>query len=359
LDNDFEQVTVLSIGHFLTTIVYTTLYYTAGLPLFIAIVFTLMLHLIERIFFLSSRRRSRNLFSGTPWLPLRFSTQPLDGEEVEFWSDNKIMLRGTLLSHRSDIRKGNVLFCHEFNGNQMSISPYLDQLRNQGFDVMTFDFRNHGKSDFDYHIQATPWITTTDMDDVQAAITYLCSRPETDPQGICIFGLGKGANIALCAAGTNHQVRSVVLDAPMPENRLFHKNCREILLKSIRQSARISRRRIFLVASLFFRALIYSVTCPIISFVYAWRRCILGFWYGCRFVNPAPLVKNVHQPIMIVHGHVDTMTRADQIQAFCDRMAVRPKLWLVSAKDRNRYGSISEDCSKQVARFFEEASLQQ
>lgn len=350
---------MLSFSHFLTNIVYTTLYYTAGLPLFIAIAFTLVLHLTERIFFLSSHRRSRNLFSGTPWLPLRFATQPLDGEEIEFWSDHKIMLRGTWLSHKSDVRKGSVLFCHEFNGNQMSVSPYIDQLLNQGFDVMTFDFRNHGKSDFDYHTQSTPWITTTDMDDVQAAITYLCTRPETNPQGICIFGLGKGANIALCAAGTDHRVCSVVLDAPMPENRLFHRNCREIFFKSIRQSARISRRRIFLVVSLFFRALIYSITCPIISFIYAWRRCILGYWYGCRFVNPAPLVKNVRQPIMIVHGHVDTMTRADQIQAFCDRMAVRPKLWLVSAKDRNRYGygSISDDCSRQVARFFEEATL--
>jgi pimeloyl-ACP methyl ester carboxylesterase len=342
---------------FLATIVYTTLYYTAGIPLFIAVVFTLVLHLIERIFFLSSHRRSRNLFSETPWLPFRFVTQPLEGEEIEFQSHEKIVLRGTFLRHKSNVQKGSVLFCHEFNGNQMSISPYVEQLINGGFDVLTFDFRNHGKSDFDYHTQTTPWITTTDMDDVHAAITYLCSRPETDPQGIGIFGLGKGANIALCAAGTDQRVRSIVLDAPMPENRLFNRNCREIFFKSVRQSSRISRRRTVLWGSLFFRALLYSVTCPVISFIYAWRRFILGFWYGCRFVNPVPLLKNVHQPMMIVHGHVDTMTRADQIQAFCDRMAIRPKLWLVSAKNRNRYGAISEDCSRQVVRFFEESTF--
>jgi pimeloyl-ACP methyl ester carboxylesterase len=333
--------------------VYTTLYYTAGIPLFIAVAATIALHLIERIFFLSSHRRSRNLFSGTPWLPFRFATCPLDGEEVEFRCHEKITLRGTFLSHKSDIRKGSVLFCHEFNGNQTGISPYLEQLIASGFDVLTFDFRNHGKSDSDFHTQPTPWITTTDMDDVKSAIDYLSSRPEMDSHGICIFGLGKGANIALCVAGTDTRVRSVVLDTPMPENRLFNRNCREILFKSIRQSTRISRRRILLWASLFFRALLYSVTCPVVSFIYAWRRFILGFWYGCRFVNPAPLVKNVRQPIMIIHGHVDTTTRADQIQAFCDRMAVRPKLWLVSAKDRDRYGSISDDCSRQVARFFE------
>jgi pimeloyl-ACP methyl ester carboxylesterase len=352
----FEKVTVFSIGYILANIVYTTLYYTV-IPLFIAVAFTLALHLIERIFFLSPYRRSRNLFSGTPWLPFRFANQPLDGEEVEFQSRGKITLRGTFLRHKSGVRKGSVLFCHEFNGNQLSVSPYAEQLVNWGFDVLTFDFRNHGKSDFDYHIQTTPWITTTDMDDVRAAITYFCSRPETDSQGIGIFGLGKGANIALCAAGTDQRVRAIVLDAPMPENRLFNRNCREIFFKSVRQSSRISRRRIILLVPLFFRALLYSVTCPVISFFYAWRRFILGIWYGCRFVNPNPLLKHVHQPMMIVHGHIDTITRADQIQAFCDRMAVRPKLWLVSAKDRNRYGSISDDCSRQVARFFEEATL--
>ncbi|MDR0335621.1 MAG: alpha/beta hydrolase [Planctomycetaceae bacterium] len=348
---------MFSIGHILANIVYTTLYYTAGVPLFIAVVFTLVLHLVERIFFLSSHRRSRNLFSGTPWLPFHCSTQPLNGEEIEFQSHEKITLRGTFLRHKSDIRKGSVLFCHEFNGNQMSISPYVEQLVNGGFDVLTFDFRNHGKSDFDYHTQTTPWITTTDMDDVRAAITYFCSRPETDSQGIGIFGLGKGANIALCAAGTDQRVRSIVLDNPMPENRLFNRNCREILLKSIRQSSRISRKRTALWVSLFFRALLYAVTCPVVSLFYTWRRFILGFWYGCRFVNPSPFLKNVRQPIMIVHGQIDTMTRADQIQAFCDRMTVRPKLWLVSAKDRDCYEKISDDCSRQVARFFAEATL--
>jgi pimeloyl-ACP methyl ester carboxylesterase len=222
---------------------------------------------------------------------------------------------------------------------------------------MTFDFRNHGKSDSDFHIQPMPWITTTDLDDVKAAIGYLRSRTETDSQGVSIFGLGKGANIALCATGSDERVRSVVLDTPMPENRLFHRNCREMFVKSIRrQSTRISRRQVVRIISLFFRTLIYSIMCPFVSFVYAWRRFILGHWYGCRFVNPWPLVKNVRQPIMIVHGHIDTVTRADQIQAFCDRMAVRPKLWLVSAKNRDQFGSISEDCSRQVARFFEEAT---
>jgi hypothetical protein len=62
---------------------------------------------------------------------------------------------------------------------------------------------------------------------------------------------------------------------------------------------------------------------------------------------------------MIVHGHIDTIIRADQIQAFCDRLAVRPKLWLVSAKDRDQFGSISDDCSCQVARFSEEATAAQ
>ncbi len=39
-----------------------------------------------------------------------------------------------------------MVYCHEFLSDRWSYRPYIDHLRDLGFDVFTFDFRNHGES---------------------------------------------------------------------------------------------------------------------------------------------------------------------------------------------------------------------
>ena len=272
---------------------------------------------------------------------------------MEFSSSDNITLRGTFIAHRSAYRKGTVLFCHELNGNRSNISPYTNQLVHSGFDVLTFDFRNHGRSDTSAKSQrSTPWLTTDDMQDVRSAIDYLVGRMPSDATGgIGVFGLGKGATVALCAAGCDDRIRSIVLDSPIPDRLLFQKNCWDVLVKS----TRLSRLRMTKFVTLIGKAVLYSITCPFVTLFCTWQRYLLGYWYGCRFIDLRQYVKNVRQPIMIIHGAVDTMTRADQIQTFCDKMPVRPQLWMVPAasrQDAENSGVISENCSRQVASFL-------
>ncbi len=338
-------------------IVHIPLFHTVFQPFLFATGTAIGLHLLARIFFLSYRQRTRRLFAHSRWLPLRFPSMPLKGEEVEFQSHDRTILRGVLLSHRGPLRKGSVLFCHELNGTHLSVTPYVDSLVEAGFDILTFDYRNHGKSDFTYKNQPTPWVTSTDMADVRAAIDFLVSRTHNssadDAQaGVGIFGFGKGAAIALCAAGSDERVHSVVLDAPMPESALFDINCREILTKSLRLSQRRSSRFLTFCA----RAVLYSLACPFLSLMYAWRRFVFGVWFGCRFVDPRAFAKKVQQPVMVVHSHTESAARADQIQAFCHRMTKRPRFWSVSEKERLSSGGVPDSCSQQVARFFKESA---
>ena len=344
---------------FFPTFVSVTSFFSVGLPLLVLLTVPLVLHLLAKAFLLSSCRRSRHLFAGTPWLPLRFEGSCSGGQDVEFATSDDLTLRGTYFSTPKEQRRGVVLFCHELNGHRHNVAPFLEPLLHSGFDLLTFDFRNHGQSDKTTYGHPMPWTTQSDVEDVKAAIDYLqntsrntscdLQSPQNDNE-ISIFGLGKGATVALCVAGSDDRVKSVVLDAPIPENRLFEKNCWELFFKAIRSS----RRSVRLSVSLFFKAVLYSFVCPINSLRFAWRRFILGKWYGCQFVNPWPLAKQVRQPMMIIHGHADSQTRADQIQAFCDRMANKPRLWMVPACSREGYGQINEECSSQVARFFVE-----
>ena len=37
-----------------------------------------------------------------------------------------------------------IVYCHEYSSDRWSFHPYVDHLRDLGFDLFTFDFRNHG-----------------------------------------------------------------------------------------------------------------------------------------------------------------------------------------------------------------------
>ncbi|MDR1478923.1 MAG: alpha/beta hydrolase [Planctomycetaceae bacterium] len=374
------------------------------LPAFIIFVVTLLLHFAGWVLIFSPRVRACHLFSDTSWLPLRHSEELPDGDEVEFLSADGVTLRGLFVVAQNKIKRGTILFCHELNGNRSNIAPYVEALTLEGFNIFTFDFRNHGKSDFcvkDYHV---PWLTAADMFDVNAAIEYVCLRENCNDNsrtnnadktndwtenkndetkirsscfeiseteraiatsqngyGIRIFGLGKGATVALCAAGSDTRVKSLVLDTPTAENQLFNKNCWQALVKSVRLSSR-RRSMDFSILLLFCQAVLYSIKQPVSSIYHSWRRYILGIWYDCSFVNVEPIIKNVRQPIMIVHGNSETKIRPHQIRAFCERMPQRPKLWMTTTPQKynkntqknNGIKIISDNCRKSVADFFSE-----
>ncbi|MDR0391666.1 MAG: alpha/beta hydrolase [Planctomycetaceae bacterium] len=335
------------------------------LPIFIVFILTMFLRAVGSFFMISPRMRACQIFSKTSWLPLRYSEQLPVGDEVEFLSEDGVLLRGLFLTSQNKTKHGTILFCHELNGNRSNIAPYADTLLSEGFDIFTFDFRNHGKSDSYLKDYSVPWLTVTDMADVKAAIDYVCSRENDgnifcndnstnystdniiDNTGVRIFGLGKGAMIALCAAGSDSRVKSLVLDAPTTDSHLFKENCWQALVKSVTLPRRLLIRRVLNLSILFLlcQAILYTLKQPFILIHNVWQKCVLGMWYDCQFINIEPIIKNVRQPIMIVHGHIKTTTRPNQIRAFCARMPQKPKLWLTTK-------SISDDCQKSVADFF-------
>jgi pimeloyl-ACP methyl ester carboxylesterase len=350
------------------------------LPIFIVFVLTMFLRIVGSFFMFSPRMRACHIFSKTSWLPLRYSEELPIGDEVEFLSDDGVLLRGLFLSSQNTTKHGTILFCHELNGNRSNIAPYANILLSEGFDIFTFDFRNHGKSDSYLKDYSVPWLTVADMSDVKAAIDYVCLRENdndfcnensqaynsTDSiinnTGVRIFGLGKGAMIALCAAGSDSRVKSLVLDAPTTDSHLFKKNCWQALVKSVMLPRRLAIKRMmnFSILFLFFQAILYTLKQPIFLIYNTWQRYVLGMWYDCQFINIEPIIKKVRQPIMIVHGHVETKTRPNQIRAFCARMPQKPKLWLTTKHQKhencesqnNTIKPISDDCQKSVADFF-------
>ena len=90
-----------------------------------------------------------------------------------------------------------IVYCHEFLSDRWSFQPYLDHLRDLGYDLFTFDFRNHGESPAEPDYAPMHWTTDHEVRDLRAALAYLRTRPDHDPAGFGLFGVSRGGTTAL------------------------------------------------------------------------------------------------------------------------------------------------------------------
>ena len=303
--------------------------------------------------------RSNRLFSNGPWLPLRLSggdfdhsRQENESESVEFLTKDGLTLRGSFFHRNSPINRGTILFFHELNGNRWSVLPYLENLRKEGFNLFTFDQRGHGESESPTQTHPTPWITVNDLEDTAAAVEYLQNllNSQRSEEQLGVFGLGKGATLALCCASRDSQVQAVVMDSPAPAYRLYEKNC---LTDFGKLAPHFATRHFVWFSVLGMKTLFYLAACPIFTLISAWRRFMFSLWCGGNFVDTWTIVKKLRKPVLILHSGLESCVTLPQIHAFCRRMPVRPKICLsnhLRATEQNPL-QFSAD---QVAAFFQQ-----
>ncbi len=156
------------------------------------------------------------IFEETPvFQPLRM---PLErgGEDVCFRTPDGLELDGTYYPARTAQRAGVIVFCQEYLGDRGSFQPYCEGLREAGFDLFAFDFRNHGTSQTDPNYKPLQWVSDLEILDLRAALAYLRSRPDHDPAGVGLLGVSRGGGTALCVAAREPSVWGVVTDGAFP-----------------------------------------------------------------------------------------------------------------------------------------------
>lgn len=126
-------------------------------------------------------------------------------EDVAFPTSDGLTLRGWYIPGQNG---ATILFAHGSGGNRLGIGQ-LEQaaaLAQRGFGVLLFDLRGHGASD-------GAQISFTGAD-VLAALNYLRSRPEVDPDRIGAIGLSLGAIdiVQAAAAERDRGLKAIVLD---------------------------------------------------------------------------------------------------------------------------------------------------
>ena len=274
-------------------------------------------------------------------LPRAGKNDPIDDVEAcEFKTSDGLTLRGNYLPTHAAERTGVIAFCHELAGNRWGAVPYVQQLRNLGFDVFTFDFRNHGASEKVAGYDPGTLLTKAELFDVRAAIDYLCNREGADPRGIALFGVSKGACCALYAAARDKRVWAVVAEGAFSTEWMAGYYVRRYMHIASSLAPIFSRAPWFLIQA-------YG---KFIQRVLAKRR-------GINNVYLLKEVGKIKQPVLLIHGERDGYVPVDMARKLRRRVGRNCKLWVVSnARHADAVEKAQDKYLDRTTRFFLKSS---
>ena len=154
----------------------------------------------------------------------------LDFEDVEFPARDGVRLSGWFIPAGDDaISNGaTVVIVHGWRWNRLGyraedifanvtgssevdLLRFMKDLTNEGYQVLTFDLRNHGRS-----AAARPvTFGQSEAKDLLGALAYLNGRDDVDAQKIGVIGFSIGANAGLYALPQTEQIKALIAVQPM------------------------------------------------------------------------------------------------------------------------------------------------
>ena len=270
------------------------------------------------------------------FFPLRFP--PLrNADVVRIDTTDGLTLAGTYFKTTAERRVGVIVFCHEYLGDRWSALAYIGHLRDLGFDLFSFDFRNHGQSDADRAYAPLQWLTAHEVADLRAALKYVRSRPDADPAGVGLFGVSRGGCASLCVGGKDPGVWGVATDGAFPT--------RGTMLAYILRWAEI-----YVGSKSFWRHV------PIQAYHFlAWSsRKRVQRKLKCHFPDvERGTARLAPRPLFMIHGEKDSYIGPDIARGLFAAAGDPKELWIVPKAKHNRCREVAgAEYSDRVAAFF-------
>lgn len=130
-------------------------------------------------------------------------------EDVVFYSEG-VRIAGDLYLPQdaaSAARRPGLVLCHGYTGTRrIHLPDYAEDLRAFGYVVLAFDYKGWGQSE-GTRTRLAPYSRVAD---VQAALSFLSSRPEVDSARLGLFGTSYGAAVAVFVAAIDRRVACLV-----------------------------------------------------------------------------------------------------------------------------------------------------
>lgn len=262
-----------------------------------------------------------------------------DAEAVTCKTSDGVMLRGAL-HWPNGTPRGLILFFPEYQGAHWSAAVYARALLEAGYCLLAFDFRGQGDSDGLAGYTPNHWPSQYEARDVRAILGFLACRSDLAHLPWGVFGISRGASLAVVAAAVSPECRAVCCDG------------------------------LFSVDSL----LLYFVLHWAFLYLPNWARQICPIWHirltlwitrwaseyrrGVRYVTTEWYLRYVRErSVLLISGERDNYVHPEIAQYFKDRLrSPRASLWIVPKAKHNGARLVAEaEYGQRLVQFFEQA----
>ena len=233
----------------------------------------------------------------------------LYNEETVKFNSKKVSIEGTLTIPKKEKPLGAVLLLGPTTGSDREDQGLFTQLASrlgaEGFIVLRFDGRGIGSSGG----TASSVTSNEQYEDSIAALDYLLSRKETDPNRVAVIGHDKGAFFASKLAADKKNVKALILMSPLislsGETDINFDNLNEMAkkLKWDDQYIKLSMKSRMETAET-----VKKAKGDWISLLRT--RCFLKKLREDLEANPIDIIRKVDVPVLILHGKEDELIPA-------------------------------------------------
>ena len=245
--------------------------------------------------------------------PIHFTPESfnLKYENVTFKTSDGLKLKGWFIP--SNKSNDTIIVMHGYPTNKADVLPFSMFLLKK-FNVFLFDFRSFGESEGSYTTAGYK-----EVNDLDAAVSYLKSRKDTDNIGALGFSLG--ASVAIMNKNSN--IKAVVADSAYSNLN----NMIEVMYKNF-----------------------YFLKYPFIYLTRFSGKIFLKV--DPKDVSPANAIKNINKPVLIIHGKKDSQIPVNEAYILHNANK-KTELWITDVGHGESYALNKEEYEKRVLEFFE------
>jgi len=256
----------------------------------------------------------------------------LNYEKISFVTADSVMIKGWFVpaqpqaSPSPDRKNQTVIVCHGWGANKSDIVHASIFLNTQGgFNLMYFDFRNHGES-----AGNKTTLGALELRDLEAAYQFLQDHKTSQAQWVGVHGFSMGGAVALIGAAHIPGLKAVVAEsAPASFSRV------------VKRYARIYY---------------HLPSFPAVTLAFLFARLRLAF-NPDRYSSERHIHKIAPRPIFLIHGLEDIRMPPD-VGRHLFSLAGEPKtLWEVpDAHHGEVYVMAQQEYEQRVLAFFNQSA---
>jgi hypothetical protein len=235
-------------------------------------------------------------------------------------SEKKIKRNGLLFQHKN--AKATVLICHGFMCDKYDAGMFRGMFKRSMFNVMTFDFRGHGKENNGQYCT----FGRDEALDVIAAARFLRSHPELKDMPLFVYGFSMGAVSAIEAqALVTRLFDAMILDCPFDSSEKVIKTGLDGLRFSIfGYEFEIPGRN--LLEKYAFHPYVQSLVKTVLRLVSQMDATSMRTNF-CP-VHPVESIKKITVPCFFIHCKNDEKVSVEQVRSIYEGAAGWKQWWL-------------------------------